>query len=132
MYIFHNFPFYLYWRKRELHVLNYLSICNDFHQQKDRDVRPVSINRRGHFTCFKPSSLPLLIEKGNACPKLTFFCNSFCQQEDRNIRPVPFNRMGQWTPFTTFQFTPNGRKGNCTSTINILFVITFVSRKIEM
>ncbi len=41
------------------------------------------------------------------------------------------NRGGQWTPFTTFHFTSTGRKWNCMSKINLLFVITFLSRKIE-
>ncbi len=47
------------------------------------------------------------------------------------MRPVSINRGGQWTFFTTFLFTTTGIKGNCMSKINLLFVITFVSKKIE-
>jgi len=52
-------------------------------------------------------------------------------QEDRDIRPVSIHRVGQCTPFTTFHFTPSGWLGNYMSKIILLFVITFVSRKIE-
>ncbi len=47
------------------------------------------------------------------------------------MNPVSVNRGGKWTFFTTFHFTPTGIKGNCMSKINLLFVITSVSRKIE-
>ncbi len=59
------------------------------------------------------------------------FCNNFCQQEDRDVRPVSINRSVQCTTFTTFHFTPTGRKMICMSKINLLFIITFASRKIE-
>ncbi len=49
------------------------SICINVRQQEDRDTRPVSINRRGQCTSFTTFDLPLLEEKGIACPKLTFY-----------------------------------------------------------
>ncbi len=36
--IFHNLPFYTYWYKRELHVKNELSFCNNFRHQEARDL----------------------------------------------------------------------------------------------
>ncbi len=83
----------------------------------------------GHLS--QPSILSLVADLGIACPKLTYFCNNFCQQKDRDTRPVSINRGGQWTSFTTFHFIPSGWFGNCMSKINLLFVITFVSKKIE-
>ncbi len=94
-------------------------------------MRPVSSIEGESVHLSQPSILPLMVEKGIACPKLTFFCNNFRQQEDRDVSPVSINRRGQCTSFTTFHFTPTGRNGNCISKINILFVITFFSRKIE-
>ncbi len=85
----------------------------------------------GHLS--QPSILPLLVEKGIACPKLTlFFVITFYIRETETwINPVSVNRGGQWPFFTTFHFMPTGRKGNCMSKINLLFVITFYIRESE-
>ncbi len=58
------------------------------------------------------------------------FCNSFLVKGPIDMRPVTINRGGQWT-FSQPLFTPTGRKGNCMSKINLLFVITFYIRETE-
>ncbi len=47
------------------------------------------------------------------------------------MRPVSIGRVAKCTSFTTFHFTPTGKKWNCMSKITFIFVINFVSRKIE-
>ncbi len=47
------------------------------------------------------------------------------------MKPVSIKK-GTVDIFHTFNFTPTGLKMNCMSKINFLFVITFVSRKIEI
>ncbi len=47
--------------------------CNSFLVKGPVDMRPVLINRREQWTFSQPSILHLLVEKGIACKKLTFF-----------------------------------------------------------
>ncbi len=41
---FTTFHFTPIGRKRELHVKNVLSLCNNFHQQEDRDLTVIKVN----------------------------------------------------------------------------------------